>query len=141
MAIHINETTTTSVWIYRWKCLNRFIRSTSYILGETSDDSLKYGVTKFYGPEINTYGNYCITGHNYIKVFGPLYNLHIGDTFYLVGRDGRKVTYEINEILPSVKDDDMSHIEQNTDNKRKVTLITCTLSGLKRVYVKAEEKI
>ena len=117
------------------------INITSYILGETSDDSLKYGVTKFYGPEINTYGNYCITGHNYKKVFGPLYNLHVGDTFYLVGKDGRKVTYEITEILPSVKADDMSHIEQNTDNKRKVTLITCTMSGITRYLVKAEEKI
>ncbi len=117
------------------------VNITSYILSETSDDSLKYGVTKFWGPEINTVGNYCITGHNYKKVFGPLYNLKVGDTFYLVGRDGRKVTYEITEILPSVKANDMSHIEQNTDDKRKVTLITCTLSGTTRYLVKAEEKI
>ena len=38
---------------------------------------------------------------------------------------GRKVTYVINEMIHNVAPDDMSHIAQNTDNIRKVTLITC----------------
>lgn len=105
------------------------------------NDALKYGATEFWGPDINEIGNYCITAHNYKNVFGKIHSLNIGDTFYLVGKDGRKVTYSVTEILPSVKPTDMQHIEQNTDNKRKVTLITCTLSGLTRVIVKAEEKI
>ncbi len=66
------------------------IHITSYILGETSEDSLKYGVTKFWGPEINTVGNYCITGHNYKKVFGPIYNLRVGDTFDLIRKRWKK---------------------------------------------------
>ena len=70
-------------------------------------------------------GNLCIEGHNYRKVFTKLSDLSIGDTFYLLGRDGSKVTYVINELIHNVAPNDMSHIAQNTDNIRKVTLITC----------------
>lgn len=117
------------------------INISSYILGETSDDSLKYAATKYWGPRINEAGNYCITAHNYKSIFGYIHTLDVGDTFYLVGKDGRKVTYTVTEILPSVKPNDFSHVAQVADNKRKVTLITCTSSGLARVIVKAEEKI
>ena len=71
------------------------------------------------------HGNLCLSGHNYKKVFGRLKELEIGDSFYIVSKDGRKVDYTITEMLPTVNPYDMSHIEQNDDGIRKVTLITC----------------
>ena len=70
-------------------------------------------------------GNLCIEGHNYRKVFTKLSELNIGDSFYLLARDGSKVTYVINELIHNVAPNDMSHIAQNSDNVRHVTLITC----------------
>lgn len=87
-----------------------------------------------------TLGNFCITGHDFKKVFGRLKELELGDTFYLVGKDGRKVTYEVKEKLPKVKADDMSHIEQNEDGTRKVTLITCDQRRAHKVPCKSRTK-
>lgn len=58
-------------------------------------------------------------------MFGRLKELELGDTFYLVGKDGRKITYEVSNIIPKKSPTDMHHIEQNEDGMRKVTLITC----------------
>ena len=57
----------------------------TYILEETSDETLNISVTKLTGPEINTIGNFCITGHNYInsKMFWNLYKVQIGDEIFL----------------------------------------------------------
>ena len=38
------------------------------IFSEYSDELLKISVCKFYGPEINSTGNFCIIGHNYNNV-------------------------------------------------------------------------
>ena len=54
------------------------------------NDTLKYGATEYWGPEINEIGNYCITAHNYANVFGKIHSLNVGDTFYLVGKDRKK---------------------------------------------------
>ena len=35
------------------------------ILSETTDEFLKIALCKFYGPEINNNGNFCIAGHNF----------------------------------------------------------------------------
>ena len=41
--------------------------------------------------------------------------------------------------MPHVDPNDMSHIEQNTDGVRRITLITCDQGGLTRLIVKAAE--
>ena len=45
---------------------------TQNILDRTEDDSLRVGVTKFYGPKINQAGNFCICGHNYTGILKDL---------------------------------------------------------------------
>ena len=72
--------------------------------------------------------------------FDKLDQLEIGDEIKITGKDGRRVTYEVTELLPHVEPTDMSHTEQNTDGIRKITLITCDQGGLTRLLVKAEEK-
>ncbi len=111
------------------------------ILSETTDDSLNHGVTKFWGSNINQPGNMSITGHNYKGIFADLRNLEIGDTFYIVSKDGRKVTYTVTEKISKVAPNDMSHIEQDGYDKRKVTIITCDPGARTRLIVKGESKL
>ena len=56
------------------------------ILDQTTDESLNLSVTKFYGPELNEVGNFCITGHNYKNLFGYLDNLELEDTFEITDK-------------------------------------------------------
>ena len=115
-----------------------------YILDRTTDNSLDLAVTKFpdsdTGPKINTVGNFCITGHNYKKIFKRLQELEKGDEFYLVGADGRKVTYTIYDKF-SINPENEDCLNQNTNGKREVTLITCDPGAVTRLILKAEEKI
>lgn len=52
------------------------------ILSKTTNDFLKIAPCKFYGPELNSYGNFCIAGHNYDnnELFSALKLLEFGDT-------------------------------------------------------------
>lgn len=67
------------------------------VLDEYTKAAMETCVTKFYGPEPNEIGNFCITGHNYItkNMFGYLYKLEIGDTFTLTDNKNGKVEYKI----------------------------------------------
>lgn len=119
-----------------------------YILDRTTVNSLDLAVTKFegteIGPEINTVGNFMIMGHNYPKIFKRLNELNIGDEFYLIGKDGRKVTYVVYEkysMDPQSEEDEARLINQKTNGKRIVTLITCNKGAFTRLIIKAEEKI
>ena len=51
------------------------------ILSETTDEFLKIAPCKFYGPEINEFGNFCIAGHNFDNgdFFSNLYLLEKND--------------------------------------------------------------
>lgn len=109
------------------------------ILDKTTDESLNLSVTKFYGPKINEKGNFCITGHNYKDTFAKLDNLEINDTFYIVNKENeQKVTYKIYDKY-TVNPTELDCLDQNTDNKREVTIITCNPGGLTRLIVKARE--
>lgn len=112
------------------------------ILDKTTTESLKLGLTKFWGPEMNEIGNFSISGHNYkidrSQLFSKLDNLTEGDTFSLKDLTGRTVNYKIYKkykVLPS----DTSPIDQNEDGKREVTLITCTRNAKERIIFKAKE--
>jgi len=114
-----------------------------YILDRTTENSLNLAVTKLVGPEINTVGNFAITGHNYENIFQRLKDLEIGDEFYLVGTDGRKVTYTIYDkysIHPKDSLEEEECLNQNTNGKREVTLITCNKGAVTRLILKAQEK-
>ena len=117
------------------------INLTTYILGETTEDSLNKSVTKLTGPTINREGNFCITGHNYNngRMFGKLSKLAKGDKIILTDTYNRSVEYTvstIDKVLPTA----VEVLSQNTLGEREVTLITCTKGALKRIVVKAIEE-
>lgn len=105
-----------------------------------TEDLLKISPTKFWGPEPNEVGNFCIVGHNYrnSKFFSKVLTLENGDIIELTDLSGRTVQYRIYnkyEVDPT----DVSCTTQLTNGQKEVTLITCTNDSKQRVIVKARE--
>lgn len=109
------------------------------ILDRTTEESLNLSVTKFYGPNLNEKGNFCITGHNYEDVFAYVEDLEVNDTFYIIDKaNAKKVTYKIYKKY-TVNPTDLDCLNQQTNDKKEVTLITCNPGGTTRLIVKAQE--
>lgn len=110
------------------------------ILSNSSEELLKISPCRFYGPMPNEIGNLCIAGHNYAnqKHFGKLTSLENSDLFQIYDLTGNYIDYIIYEIK-EVSANDTSCINQDTNNQKEVTLITCnTLQGT-RFVIKAKE--
>lgn len=113
----------------------------TYVLEEYSIQSLLTSVTKFYGGEPNTVGNYCIAGHNYgpSNMFQNIKKLNQNDEIFLIDINGNKykyVVYDIYKVWPN----DTKCLTQETQGNIELTLITCTLDSEKRIIVKAVAK-
>ena len=110
------------------------------VLTETSDALLEISVNKYWGPEPNEIGNYCIVGHNYRngKMFGRLSELVNGDIVKLEDLTGRTLTYKVyNKYV--VQPTDTRCTSQLTNGKKELTLITCTNYGKERLIVKCRQ--
>ena len=112
------------------------------VLRDFSKETLDKCLVKFWGPNPNEIGNFCIAGHNYEKenMFSDLKELEVGEEFYLLDNKNGKYTYVISDIY-KVNYKNIEPINQNTDGKRVVTLITCTnYSNDERLIVRGIEK-
>ena len=116
------------------------------ILDQASDDKLvdwlKISPTKFWGPELNEIGNVSIAGHNYrnTRFFSKVPTLTVGDKIKITDISGRTITYKIfKKYEVSPKNTHCINPIAGKENKRVVTLITCTNDSKKRVIVHAEE--
>ena len=114
----------------------------TYVLENYNKQTMEVCVVKYYGPEPNEVGNYCIAGHNYItkNMFSKLGTLKIGDEIILTDNYNGKVFYEVYDKY-KVKPEDTSPLLQNTNGKKEITLITCSDYSTKRIIIKAKEKI
>ena len=110
------------------------------ILESSTEENLNITITKFYGSKINNIGNCVIAGHNMKdgSLFGRISELSNGDIISLVDELGHIIDYKIFNIKV-VDPMDISVLSQLTDNKRIVTLITCTNNGKSRLILQAEE--
>lgn len=113
----------------------------TYILKDFSKETLNISVTKFWGCKPNTIGNYCIAGHNFKNknMFHDLKKLKRNDNLFIIDNKVGKVEYEIYDIY-KVLPEDTSCLEQETNGKKEVTLITCTSDSEERIIIKAVEK-
>ena len=107
---------------------------------EETEALLKISPTKFWGPEPNEVGNFCIVGHNYrnTKFFSKVPTLVSGDIITLTDLSGRTIQYKVYnkyEVAPT----DVSCTTQLTNGRKEVTLITCTDDSKHRVVVKARQ--
>lgn len=113
---------------------------TTYILAETSKETLNKSITKLCGPKVNGVGNLCITGHNYHKenMFGDLKKVELNDKIYVTGTSGNRIEYVVYDIY-TVYPKEVECLSQETEGERQITLITCTTGAIKRLIVKATE--
>jgi len=117
------------------------IKLKTNVLTEYSTEGLEKCASKYYGPEANGIGNYCIAGHNYNQknMFNHLIDLKIGDSLFLTNNKSGIVEYEIYDIY-KVKPQNVEPLSQKTNGKKEVTLVTCCNYSNDRLIIKAKEK-
>lgn len=111
----------------------------TYVLDKYTEVALNVSVTKFWGANPNQVGNFCIIGHNFQNknMFHNLKKLKVGNRLFISDNNG-KMEYEVYDIY-KVKPKDVSCLNQDTNGKKEVTLITCTNDSQKRIIIKAKE--
>lgn len=107
---------------------------------QETEELLKISPTKFWGPNPNEIGNFCIVGHNYrnTKFFSKVPTLEIGDIIEITDLSGKVIpyrTYNKYQVVPT----DVNCTSQLTNGRKEITLITCTDDSKQRVVVKARE--
>lgn len=115
------------------------------IIYKTTDEFLKIAPTKLAGNNLNEKGNVCIIAHNYKRgddeFFSRLGELNIGNNVFVTSKtSGKKSMYKVYKKY-EVLEDDLSCLDQTTNGKKEITLITCTANKKKRLVVKCEESI
>ena len=108
------------------------------VLSSTSKELLKVSLNKYWGPNPNKVGNFCIVGHNYNdeKFFGKLNNIKIGEFVQLTDMSGKTLQYKVYDTY-IVDPDDTDCTSQLTNGETEITLITCTRDFKQRFIVKA----
>lgn len=111
------------------------------VLEDCSKQAMEVAIAKYFGPEPNEVGNYCIAGHNYItkNMFSELRKLEIGDTFTLTDNSHGIIEYVIYDKYKA-KPEQTQALSQKTNGEKHVTLITCSDYSTKRIIIKAKEK-
>ena len=110
------------------------------ILEKTSDRTMKISISRFWGGEINEYGNLSLAGHNNYDgtMFGKNKKLQIGDIVELTDLKGETIKYEIKEIFKT-DPNDTSVLVTEDESVRELTLITCSNGRAERLIIKAFE--
>lgn len=107
---------------------------------EETEALLKISPTKFWGPNPNEVGNFCIVGHNYRnnRFFSKVPTLVEGDSIEITDLEGKTIQYKVYTKY-QVEPTDVSCTTQVTNGRREITLITCTDDSKQRVVVKARQ--
>lgn len=105
---------------------------------QTVEDLLKISVVKYWGPEANKPGNFCIVGHNYHnkRFFSKASELNNGDVIYLTDTNNNTLEYKVYDKYV-VEPTDLKCTSQITNGATDLTLITCTMTGKQRTIIKA----
>lgn len=105
---------------------------------QTVEDLLKISVVKYWGPEANQPGNFCIVGHNYHnkRFFSKAATLENGDSIYITDTNNETLEYKVYANYV-VEPDDLRCTSQLTNGATDITLITCTMTGKQRTIIKA----
>ena len=107
---------------------------------ESAKEPMKISIIKYWGENVNDYGNLSIAGHNNKSgtMFGKTKKLEIGDIVELTDLTGQTIQYSIYDILVT-NPNDVSILLPKDENIREVTLITCTNGNKQRLILKAQE--
>ena len=110
------------------------------IISETTDTTMKISISRFWGGDVNGYGNLSLAGHNNYNgtMFGKNNTLKLGDMLELTDLFGNSIKYEIKEIFKT-DPNDTSVLKTEDNSIREVTLITCSNGRRERLIIKALE--
>ena len=109
---------------------------------EEAKAPMKLAIIKYWGGNVNDYGNLSLAGHNNYNgtMFGKTKNLKIGDVVELTDLNNQTIQYQIYDIFKT-DPNDVSILETKDETIREVTLITCTNGNRERLIIKAKEII
>ena len=109
---------------------------------EETKEPMRYGIVRYWGGNVNDYGNLSIAGHNNYNgtMFGKTKNLKIGDIVELTDLTKTTMQYEIYDIFVT-DPNDVRILATNDKTIREVTLITCTNGNKERLILKAKQII
>ncbi len=109
---------------------------------EEAKEPMKLAIIKYWGGDVNSYGNVSLAGHNNYNgtMFGKTKNLVIGDIVELTDLTDQTIEYQIYEIF-TTDPNDVTILETEDETIREVTLITCTNGNKERLILKAKEII
>ena len=112
------------------------------ILEKTTQETMNISISRFYGGDINGYGNVSLAGHNNYNgtMFGKNKYLEIGDKVYITDMKMQTIEYEIYDIF-STDPNDTSILETEDETIREITLITCKNGRSERLIIKAKEVV
>ena len=110
------------------------------IFSKITEENLKISPCKFYGDNLEDYGNICIAGHNYDngKFFSNIVLLNADDIIYIYSNN-IKYSYSIISKY-EVNPNDLTPIFEYDINKKNLTLVTCNNLNGNRIIIKAIEK-
>lgn len=100
------------------------------VMSEWSYPNLEHSPCRYSGSAEER--NLVIAAHNYIRHFGPIKHLSVGDEVYFTSMEGVVYPYQVEEI------DTLSPaaVEEMTAGDYDLTLFTCTYGGKNRVTVR-----
>ena len=112
----------------------------TYVFEEYNETAMWLCPTKYFGPEPNETGNYCIAAHNYNKknMFNNIINLEIGDIIKLIDNKHGEINYIVFDVYKAEPNDN-TPLSQKTEENVEITLITCSDYSTKRIIVKARK--
>lgn len=107
---------------------------------ENAKAPMKLSIIKYWGENVNGYGNLSIAGHNNYDgtMFGKTKKLQIGDIVEMTDLTGQTIRYSIYDIFVT-DPNDVSILLPKDEKIREVTLITCTNGNKERLILKAKE--
>lgn len=107
---------------------------------EETKEPMKISIVKYWGENVNDFGNLSIAGHNNYNgtMFGKIKYLENGDIIQLTDLSNKTVEYSIKEIFVT-DPNDVSVLQTTNKTVREVTLITCINGNKKRLILKAME--
>ena len=107
---------------------------------EETKAPMKIAIVKYWGGNVNDFGNLSIAGHNNYDgtMFGKPKNLEVGDSIELTDLNKHTISYQIYRKFVT-DPNDISILKTEDNSIREVTLITCTNGNKERLILKAEE--
>lgn len=107
---------------------------------EETKEPMKISIVKYWGENVNDYGNLSIAGHNNYNgtMFGKTKYLENGDIVELTDLNNKTIKYSIYDIFVT-NPNDVTILQTEDKSVREVTLITCTNGNKQRLILKARE--